>query len=536
MARARRKLASTTSGNVSNIRSIPIGRNIVKRSDMSRQQEDTAPFTLDSTGSSIIATPYDLSNLHKVVEKSNVLPQCIAAYVTNIASSGYRIVPCNEDVEMDAAEAQLLTTFIDNANSEESLVSVYQKLVAQYEKYGFAFLEVIRDASDKVSLIRNAKSASMRVLAATGLPVEVSYSIKRGARRSKVKERRHFKRYVQMRSGTRVYFKAFGDPRRMDYVTGQYATDKRPVPDHLLATEIMHNRQYSEDAYGVPRWIGQLPAILGSREQEEVNLRYFEDNTVPAAMLTVSGGRLTKQSFQDLTQMLAAQGVGKDRQNKIILVEAVPEVSELDGNGSVSLDLHKLADARQSDGLFQKYDEGNQTKVRSSFRLPPVFLGLSQELTYATANVSAYVAEVQVFLPERRNHDEFINKGLVNHAQGLALKTVKLESRGPSVTNPEQIVKTLTALNVMGGVTPRSSVDVINEMLQLTMPQFPEEGQEGWDEWMDQPLALTLKQQGAQQTGDTNEPPEGEAAKDDDIRALEKDGDISLKSPENGEQ
>ena len=66
-----------------------------------------------------------------------------------------------------------------------------------------------------------------------------------------------------------------------------------------------------------------------------------------------------------------------------------------------------------------------------------------------------------------------------------------------------EIVKTLTALNVMGGVTPRSSIDVINETLQLTIAQYPEEGEEGWEEWMDKPIALGIRQQGTQQTGDT---------------------------------
>ena len=533
MARARR--AKSESPAVSRVRGITVGKNI-KRSNISRQTEDTAPFYLDGSGSTIITTPYDLSNLHKIAEKSNVLSQCITSYVTNICSSGYRVVPCDELMEVNQDEKLLLESFVTNANSEESLTKINSKQVTQYEKYGFSFVEVIRDAKGSVSLLRNAKSASMRILTASETPIEVTYSVKRGGRRSKVKELRRFKRYVQLRNGKRVYFREFGDPRQMDWSTGQFESPSYDVPLDKRATEIMHNRQYSEDVYGVPRWIGQLPSILGSREQEEVNLRYFEDNTVPAAMLTVSGGRLTKQSFQDLKQQLESQGVGKDRQNKIILVEAVPEVTELDGKGSVSLDLHTLTDARQSDGLFQKYDESNQSKVRSAFRLPPVFIGLSEDHTYASVSSSAYIAEVQVFLPERRIHDEFLNKGLVNHPQGLNLKTVKLESRGPSVTNPEQIIKTLTALNVMGGLTPRTAIEMVNETIQLTLPTLPEIGDEHWDEWMDQPLSLTLKKQPTQQTGDTTQSPDMQAIKDDPTKVLEEDGDIALKSPENGQQ
>ena len=118
----------------------------------------------------------------------------------------------------------------------------------------------------------------------------------------------------------------------------------------------------------------------------------------------------------------------------------------------------------------------------------------------------------------------------------MNLKTVKLESRGPSVTNPEQIIKTLTALNVMGGLTPRTAIEMVNETIQLTLPTLPEIGDEHWDEWMDQPLSLTLKKQPTQQTGDTTQSPDMQAIKDDPTKVLEEDGDIALKSPENGQQ
>lgn len=506
-----------------------------RRSDVSRQQEDTLSYQLDGANQ-ILRTPYDLKNIQTVAEKSSILLQCIHAYVTNICSNGYRVVAADPTVDIDKAEYDTLKSFIDSANSEESLATINSKQVIQYETYGFSFIEVIRDKRGRVSLLRTAKSASTRIMSTDESPIRVSYKIMRGGRRSTVNEYRRFRKYVQLRSGSRVYFKQFGDPRRMDFRTGRYETVDYKVEDKNLATEILHNKQFSEDAYGIPRWIGQLPNLLGSRELEEVNLRYFEDNTVPPALLAVSGGRLTKQSFTELTAQLSSEGIGKDRQNKIILIEAVPEVADLDGKGDVKLDLHKLTDVRQSDGLFKEYDQSNREKVRTAFRLPAVFLGVSESITFATANVTSYLAEIQIFLPERNKHDEFLNKNLINHSMGLNLKTVKLESKGPSVTNPEQIVKTLTALNVMGGVTPRTSISVINETLQLTIDQYPEQGEEGWEEWMDLPLSLAIRKQGTQQTGDTPNTHDMQQIKDDDIKELEDSGDIAPRSPENGAQ
>jgi PBSX family phage portal protein len=473
-------------------------------------------------------TPYDMRGLSNVYEKSNMLRQCIAAIVTNVSSFGWKIVPYVKDGAMDEGETEELQSFIDYANVEESLVTVNDKVTEDFEKYGFSFLEVVRDKADRVSFLRHAPSFKTRLLKKDTRAITVKNTIFRGKRRAEVVEKRKFRRFVQIVNGKSTYFKEFGDPRQLNFRTGEFGT----VAMQARATELIHLKQNSEEPYGVPRWISQLPSILGSREAEEVNLRYFEDNTVPPMILTVAGGRLTSQSWTDLNKLLTEQGVGKDRQNKILLIEAVPEKEGLDDKGTVSLQVERLTDQRPSDGLFKEYDDANQAKVRSAFRLPPVVVGLSQDITFATANVSTFVAETQVFSAMRRRIEEVYNKKLVNHPQGLNLKTVKLEAKAQAITNPEQVIKALTALNVMGGVTPRAAIDIANESLQVSLPQYPEEGKEGWEAWMDAPIAMTLKELGGAATNTDNE----QSVKDKSTKTLEKDGDTGAKAPEHGQE
>ncbi len=882
--RRRRKVVAADSGV-----SVRVVRGPVKRNDTSRQVEDSTGFVYEQNDT-VIATPYDLQSIAKWKEQSNVLNQCITAMVTNIARFGYRAVPISKNVEMDPAEKAILESFIEAPNVDESLAGVNSKKVNDYETYGFGFLEIVRDASGRPSLVKHAHAYKTRILKARGRLVTIKTPISRGGSRRTVTERKKFRRYVQTTGSTKVYFKEFGDPRKMDYTNGKYESSDYKIPKAKLATELLHCRQYSEDSYGLPRWISQLPSILGSREAEEVNLRYFEDNTVPPMILSVAGGRLTKQSFQDLSTLLHAQGVGKDRQNQIILIEAIPETSGLDEKGTVSLKVDKLADIRPSDGLFKEYDEANMSKIRSSFRLPPVVIGLSQDVTFAcydeetetltdrgwkkhhewqkgmrvacydettraisfqepeegvkvydvsnvpmylidsqqqnmlvtpkhrmldaqsidgewqiepieevvkhhrsyfrtsgvydkkvsdanvfivpdsnyqggvaalddsvgyipvsdamewlgyyladgcisqkgcgirigakkprkvnrfayfhetledhgfrvrvseekagtyynvshkgmaawlsdnagegserkyipsmvwqygvedlqilfdalmfcdgswdkregrtsgaystvsaqladdvqilatllgyraiirqdrpgqygvnpvyrvllssretcqilsgkhitrrsytgkvycftvptgvfitrrngkvafqgnTANVSAYLAESQVFQPERDIHDEFFNKKFINHPFGLGLTTVKMESKGPNVTNPDQIVKTLTAVNVMGGVTPRSAIELVNETMQLSLPQFPKKGEEDYQDWMDTPMPLAQKlilaNSKTQQTGEGDSSHDMQASKDQDIKDREEDGSTGVEETavENGNQ
>lgn len=512
------------------IRATTIGNN-VQRADLSRQVEDKDAFASENgvaAVTNIIETPYDMVGLSNAYERSNMLKQCVTAMVTNIASFGFRIVPVDEDTEIDEAEKEELKSFVDSANVEESLTTIHSKVVEDFEKYGFTFMEVIRDAAGRISLLKHAPAFKTRMLAKDTRAVTVKNTIYRGSRRAEVAERKKFRRFVQIVGGKKTYFKEFGDPRQLDFKTGEYGS----VAAQSQATELIHIKQNSEEPYGVPRWINQLPSILGSREAEEVNLRYFEDNTVPPMILSVAGGRLTQQSWQQLQDLLQNQGVGRERQHKILLIEAVPEKEGLDDKGTVSLQVEKLTDQRQSDGLFKDYDEANQAKIRSAFRLPPVVVGLSQDITFATANVSTFVAETQVFSAMRGFYDEIYNKKIVQHSLGLKLKTCKLESKAQAITNPEQVVKALTALNVMGAVTPRQAIEIANESLQVSLKQYPKEGEKDYEEWMDQPIQLTIKETGSRSLGDQD----SSRQKDSKTKETEKDGDVSAKSPENGQQ
>lgn len=495
-----------------------------RRADVSRQLDKDEVFSAVA-GELPLIPPYNPEFLAMCVERSNMLKQCIAAMVVNVTSGGHEAVPVKTKTKVDEAEKEILESFFESCNSEESLTTMLAKVEDDFETYGYAFIEVIRNRKGKLSLLRYVPSASCRLLPKdTQNPQLVTYDVARGRETTRVSEYRSFRRYVQIVGGVYRFFREFGDMRTMDMTTGKFGK----VAKQDEATEIIHLRQHSSDPYGVPRWINQIPSVLGSRESEECNLRYFEDNTVPPMILSVSGGRLTKQSYGELTRLLNQQGVGKERQHKIMLIEAVPEREGLDDKANnVQVRVDKLTDSRQSDGLFKEYDEGNQAKIRSSFRLPPVAVGLSQDVTFATARVSAFIAESQVYLPARNAIDEILNKKLVNGEQGLNLKTVKLQSRVPSITDAENLIKSLTALNTMGAITPRMANEMASRVLQIELPPYPAKDTEGWEEWMDKPILFVTRGVKSQ---------DGQDSKDEATKTIENTGDVSQKKPENGNE
>lgn len=506
------------------------------RADTSRQIEYLTDFNLaPGIGDTIIATPYDIRSLSGIREKSNILSQCIEAYVTNIARYGFDVVPIAADVPVNDQEKRELEDFIERVNADESLTSLHAKLIDNFEGFGYGFQEIIRDRKGRVSIMRHARSSAFRLMTLDKDWVPVKYDIARGKRVVNITEMKQFRRFVQIINGQATYYKELGDPRRLNYKTGQFATNDNPVADEDLATEILHFRQWSEDPYGVPRWISQLPSILGSREAEEGNLDYFDRNTVPPMMITVAGGRLTQGSYDELIRVLQKEGIGKDRQHQVMVIEAVPEREAIDEKAStVQLKVEKLTDARQNDSLFAGYDDSNRNKVLSAFRLPSVLVGMSGEHTYANANTSQFIAETQVFSPLRSFFDEIYNKKLVNSPFGLGMKTVKLRSRSPQISNGEAQVKSLTALNVMGAVTPRSAVIAANKIVQVGLPLYPEVGAEGYEEWMDRPMPLSLIKEGANgvdtHIGQNSKSPTEKAV------AHPNDGEVGMKQPEHGSE
>lgn len=499
---------------------------VVNRADVSRQIDLDLPTNTLAGAETEIRPPYGFGTLNALFLKSNILRQCVDAMVTNIAGFGMRVVPLSPDVPIDPEEKATLQSWIFRANVDRSLPQENRKQIFEFEKYGIRYMEVVRDSKQQPSLLRHVPVSSLRQLSKQNKYVSVTRFIDRGGKRAKITERKRFRKYRQQLGSKYIYFKEWGDPRTMDYRDGKYQTPKSGrIAARYQATEIMHNKQDSEDIYGTPRWISMTPVILGSREAEEVNLRYFEDNMIPASIITISGGRLTTDSFQEVRAVIEAGGASK--QNQLMLLEAIPETGGIDEKGSVKIEIEKMASERPSDGLFSEYDKANQDKIRSTFRLPPVILGSSQSISFSTAHVSAFVAEVQVFQPQRMFHDDWFNNSFVNHVEGLNLKTVKVESKGPPLTDPTEVVKALVAANQMGAITPRKSIDLINEQMQISIDQYPVKGEEGYEDWMDQPLQLSIRELGQNPDPFASETHEESGAKTEEIDESEAGNNIA---------
>jgi capsid portal protein len=162
--------------------------------------------------------------------------------------------------------------------------------------------------------------------------------------------------------------------------------------------------------YGVPRWINQMPSVLGSRKAEEFNLEFFDNGGVPPVMILLQGGTLGSETRKAIEQM--STGEAKTN-NRMQILEVEPTGGSLSQTPQAKVTVERFGGDRTTDSMFEKYDERCEERVRRAFRMPPIFVGQSKDYNFATAFASYVVAEAQVFKPERDAFDEIFTMRLL---------------------------------------------------------------------------------------------------------------------------
>jgi len=205
----------------------------------------------------------------------------------------------------------------------------------------------------------------------------------------------------------------------------------------------------------VPRWINNLPSVLGSRKAEEFNLDFFDHGGLPPVMIMIQGGQLSEGSRTEITNYLAGKAKMKQR---AVIAEFFASSGDLGSAGNVRVTVERFGDERQKDSMFGGYDDRCAEHVRISFRLPPMFLGLSEAYNFATAYTAYMIAEAQVFLPERKEFDEIINLTIMKEFTD----DYRYRSLGLNVVDVEQKLKAIDLSRDF--MNPTDFIDEINEI------------------------------------------------------------------------
>lgn len=339
---------------------------------------------------------------------------------------------------------------------------------------------------------------------------QVSYTI--------VEETRwkRFRRYVQKHEGKTTWFKELGDPRLIDCRNGEIVEREKLGEDHgdgakveprftlagdnivikdgttgfpvgLAANPVKHLDLYStRSSYGLPRYIGNLFSIFGSRAADEINYVTFKNQNVPNIVIAVSNGQLTEESADRIEEFLESIQ-SDDNYSKILLLEAEPVMEGMRDPGTVRIELKPLTKDQHSDALFVNYQNNNDERTRRSWRFPPIFVGKSEDFTGKTIDASRRLGDEQVFGPERHRFDRFWTRWVLVEALGIVWSTFR--SNSPDVAENADLVKLMAQGEKTGGLTPRIARQIIGRVVNQNLGEVDSEFLNP-----DQPFSLSLAQ------------------------------------------
>lgn len=459
----------------------------------------------------VISPPLNVKSLLRVAsEENSILGACISCMEVNIDGFGYtldEVIPHGVDRESIAdeigAEREAIDDFLKYINPDVTFSKLRKQIRRDLESTGFAGWEFVRDGSGDLVELNWIPARYLRVTKQDKKSTEYTYKVVTGGKITERKSRKKFRRYVWFSQGrAEVYYKEFGDPRKISAKTGK---PEEGLPETEEATELYFFKNIDVGTvYPLPRWLGALISVLGARYAEELNYAYFENGQFIPFLILVSGGQLTEGSVKKVEEIFSSTKGVSEAFNAIVL-EAVPagpsSEEDLFAEGratGMKLDIKPLMALLENDALFLDYDKQTREKIRLTFRLPQILLGMSEDYNRATAEASLSVVNAQVFSPERDEFDGFMNRTI------FALKGFKyhkFRSNAFKASDPLSQAKVLEILSNIGTMTPKAAVKFVEEILGEKI-ELPDE------EYVNHPFLLvhTLTQMGLLGLGDIPAP------------------------------
>lgn len=537
---------------------------VITQSNLTTEDEfQSLYFTPRKNTNVVIEPPYNPLQLASLVHRNNILAQCIATMEVNIDGSGYTFelldkekdkitgdsitdsgTKDNKGMSQDDSpgglpesqrpqdyntppiqkgskeigttdesdpvvdkELEMLEHFFNEPYPGMSFTTLRRKVRVDMEATGNGYIEVIRNLAGEVVFLRHLESVLMR-LVKLDAPTDVEVTVTRGDKDFKAILPMRERRYAYKVGAHIVYYREFGASRQVNKKTGAWieknSEDEKNI--EILGSEVLHFTVTKDfrTHYGLPRWLNQLPSVLGSRKAEEYNLEFFDAGGLPPAIIFIQGGALVGGVKEQLNHYLSGKASQKHR---AAIVEVMSTSGSLDSAGSVSVRTERFGPSA-TDSMFSSYDTACGEHIRKSFRIPPILLGTSSDYNRSTSESAVQTAENQVFQPERFLFDEIINTTIV---KALGAKRYRFRSLSMNISDPQIQLNTLTAAGAL--IKGEDFVEVANELSGLKMKYSAEaeaankqQGQPDMGGGMDGGMGGDQEYQ-EYQDGQTNPPP-----------------------------
>lgn len=467
------------------------------------QADEPDPFANKRLfGKHNIVTPrYPLSHLSSLKENSTELIQCISSMVTNTVGFGYQLrerrMPegqrekFKEEIEFERLR---LTAMLDTVHPTKSLTMLREATKDDQHSNGNGYLELIDyPRNGELVGINYVRSYETRLTEVADKPVKVMVPWVNPIKNFTIEHKpmyHRFRKFVMLRRSKPIWFKEAGDPRILHKRSGEYDESTKPS---MRATSLIHFKTHSSlTPYGVPDWIGNLFSIYGSRQSDELNWTSLKNNMIPSMFVVVENGILTEASITRLREWTEQQVANSLNRSKFLILEGETLEEGAPTPANFRIRVEPLAQLQKDDQLFQEYDKNNRDKVRQAFRLPPIFVGRSDDYNRSTADTSRDIADEQVFAPERARDDFLINRFILARWNA---RFHTFRSNTPNITDDIELIRLMAFAERSGGMTPRRADRIVRDVFGDDIGPMPK----GID--LDTPFSISFAQaqQGMQQ-------------------------------------
>lgn len=460
----------------------------------------------------VLAPPYDPWLLVCAVDESDTLPQCVDVMARNMGGHGVRLDPLFETrdpttgAELEPppeakAEREALELWLAGLNVPHGLIGLMDLADRDTETVGWGTLEVLRDQAGQVADLGHIPAYTVR-LGPEHAPVLVERTIRHPGTGKLVTVRRwaRFRLYCQQKEGRVVWFKAYGDPRHVNWKTGQVRPAEAgpwPPDEHgnsLEATELIYVRIYHPATpYGVPRWLGGIPHVRASRSAAELLVDWFDNAPIGVFLAWIAGGRWKDGGVDALQDQINHGARGMRNAWNVLALEgdqgASGERDPLDETRDAPAKAGISAlNAELPDGLYKGRDsliDRSAVRVRSMFRLGGIYFGDSEaESNRAAADTARAIGEEQVFAPLRASRWENLINGQILPSMGINYWRITLEG-ATTADDTEGLGRALPSLVSGGGASVNALARLYSDMTGQAVELVAEP-------WGDRPMALVL--------------------------------------------
>lgn len=425
----------------------------------------------------LIEPYFSPQRLDSLVNTNAILKQCVTSTVVNVAGNGfylkYKGKPENKHDIVVVHKRDNFMDMLKRPNPDTSGDEFFMAITEDIVRKGGAYSEISRTPDGGLGYLYHIPSSTIRKSRKEKTPYTIDTFRHVDGKAFKIPYKKKFRTYGMKADSdlSTVYFKEFKDPRNIDKTTGLVA--KGRTKKSKLANEILEFSSYEPGhVYSLPLWINQLPAILGSRLSEEVNLDFFENNAIPAMLVMVSGGGLTQDSIDDLQKKFNSLKGDKSVQ-KILIIEATGDDQLVQLGGSIpapKIEAKPMTHDRQNDALFRDYNKDNKESIQCAFRLPDVLLGKTADYNRATAYAAIIVAESQVFEPIRKSIESRINNCILVDKNGLPDEHWEFKFKPTKLLNEDTVFNSIDRAIKAGVATPKDVADVIRDNFNIDFP------------------------------------------------------------------